>query len=130
MKRGQGLSFCELELDMVKKEASALFEFLMAQFSDLRLVYSGRGFHVHVLDKEAYSLSTKERLGLARRVKKAGFHIDEWVTSGEHRLIRLPYSLNGLVSRIVLPLKKSEIESFDPVHDKRCLPRFMDATTF
>jgi len=85
---------------------------------------------VHVLDKEAYSLSTKERLGLARRVKKAGFHIDEWVTSGEHRLIRLPYSLNGLVSRIVLPLKKSEIESFDPVHDKRCLPRFMDATTF
>jgi DNA primase small subunit len=130
MKRGQGLSFCEIELDMVKKEAAGLFDFLEEQFSNMRLVYSGRGFHVHVLDPEAYSLSTKERLSLARRAKKAGFHIDEWVTSGEHRLIRLPYSLNGLVSRIVLPLKKSEIERFDPVHDKRCLPRFLGVATF
>jgi len=42
----------------------------------------------------------------------------------------LPYSLNGIVSRIVLPLKKDELESFDAFHDMRCLPHFLrrDAT--
>ena len=130
MKRNQGLSFCELELEIVRKEAIGLYEFLSERFSDLRVVYSGRGFHLHVLDKDAYALSTEERLSLAREAKQQGFHIDEWVTSGEYRLIRLPYSLNGLVSRIVLPLKKKELESFDAVHDNRCIPKFLDNSTF
>jgi DNA primase catalytic subunit len=130
MKRQQGLSFCELELDMVKKEAVGLFAFLEAQFSDIRVVYSGRGFHLHVLDPQAYQLSTEQRIDLAQRIKQAGFHIDEWVTSGEMRLIRLPYSLNGLVSRIVLPLKKEELESFDAIRDKRCLPHFLGEAIF
>jgi DNA primase catalytic subunit len=125
MKRKQGLSFCEIEFDMVKNEAIGLYEFLAERFSDLIIVYSGRGFHLHVLDPEAYKLSTNERLNLAQQAKQAGFHIDDWVTSGEFRLIRLPYSLNGLVSRIVWPLKKDELESFDAIHDKRCLPRFL-----
>ncbi|MGA2385095.1 MAG: DNA primase [Candidatus Bathyarchaeia archaeon] len=125
MKRNQGLSFCELELEMVKREAVGLYEFLAERFSEVRAVYSGRGFHLHVLDKKACTLSSRERLGLAQQVKGAGFHIDEWVTSGEMRLIRLPYSLNGLVSRIVLPLTKRELESFDAVHDPRCLPKFL-----
>jgi len=131
MKREQGLSFCELELEMVKQEAVELWGFLEQRFSEVRAVYSGRGFHLHVFDKEAYVLSTKERLDLAKLVKQAGFHIDEWVTSGEFRLIRLPYSLNGLVSRIALPLTKQELETFDAIHDERCLPRFLgDAATF
>jgi DNA primase catalytic subunit len=125
MKRNQGLSFCEIELEMVKHEATGLYKLLANRFSEVRAVYSGRGFHLHVLDQEAYKLSTKERLDLAHQVKKQGFHIDEWVTSGEMRLIRLPYSLNGLVSRIVLPLKKDELESFDAIHDERCLPWFL-----
>ena len=125
MKRQQGLSFCELELEMVRQEALHLYEFLMNRFSDIRVVYSGRGFHLHVLDQQAYSLSTHERFNLAQQVKSAGFHIDEWVTSGEMRLIRLPYSLNGLVSRIVLPLTKGEMESFDAIHDVRGLPKFL-----
>ena len=125
MKRQQGLSFCEVELEMVKKEAIGLYEFFEDIFSDVRVVYSGRGFHLHVLDAEAYKWSTEARLNLAQQAKQAGFHIDEWVTSGEYRLIRLPYSLNGIVSRIALPLKKDELESFDPVHDERCLPKFL-----
>ena len=125
MKRQQGLSFCEVELEMVKQEARGLCDFLETRFSDVRVVYSGRGFHLHVLDPKAYKLSSHERSELARQVKQAGFHIDEWVTSGEFRLIRLPGSLNGLVSRIALPLKKDELESFDAVHDKRCLPKFL-----
>ena len=125
MKRKQGLSFCEVELEMVKKETSGLYDFLETRFSDVRIVYSGRGFHLHVLDQKAYLLSSEERLNLAQQAKQLGFHIDEWVTSGEFRLIRLPYSLNGLVSRIALPLRKDEIESFDAVHDERCLPKFL-----
>jgi DNA primase catalytic subunit len=125
MKRKQGLSFCEVELDMVKKEAFQFCRFLEDSFSDVKVVYSGRGFHLHVLDQKAYDLSTHERLNLARQAKKAGYHIDEWVTSGEFRLIRLPYTLNGIVSRIALPLRKDELENFDAIHDKRCLPEFL-----
>jgi DNA primase small subunit len=128
MKRGQGLSFCELELEIVKQETIELLGFLEQKFSELQVVYSGRGFHLHVFDKEAYALSTKERGDLAKLVKQAGFHIDEWVTSGEFRLIRLPYSLNGLVSRIALPLTKQELETFDAINDERCLPRFLGKT--
>ena len=96
----------------------------------VKAVYSGRGFHLHVLDKESYQLNTEQRQELAAQVKEAGFHIDEWVTAGEMRLIRLPFSLNGAVSRIVLPLLKAELQSFDAVHDKRVLPKFLDKTTF
>ncbi|MGD6807393.1 MAG: DNA primase [Candidatus Bathyarchaeia archaeon] len=130
MARNQGLSFCEIELKIVQKEARDLYEYLAKRFSDLRVTYSGRGFHIHVMDKDTYQLTTQQRLELAKEVKKGGFEIDEWVTTGEYRLIRLPYSLNGLVSRIVLPLKKEETESFDAIHDRRCLPQFLSKATF
>ncbi len=42
MKRQQGLSFCELEFEMVKKEAIGLYDFLEKRFSDLKVVYSGQ----------------------------------------------------------------------------------------
>ena len=125
MRRGQGLSFCELELQMVKEQASGLHDYLKKTFSKLRIVYSGRGFHIHVFDEETYGLKEKERLKIARSVKKQGFAIDEWVTAGEMRLIRLPFSLHGMVSRVVLPLEKSELEHFDPVRDERCIPQFL-----
>ena len=125
MARKQGLGFCQIEFDLARKETVELLENLEKQFCEIKAVYSGRGFHLHIFDQEAYRLSTKERLKLARQKKQEGFHIDEWVTTGESRLIRLPYSLNGLVSRVVLPLKKDELESFDAFHDKRCLPQFL-----
>jgi DNA primase catalytic subunit len=125
MERRQGLSFCKLELKLVKKQAVGLYEHLEKQFSKMKIVYSGRGFHIHVLDPEAYTLSTKERRQIAKTVKEKGFQIDEWVTAGEMRLIRLPYSLHGLVSRVVVPLEKRELEGFDPIHDGRCLPKFL-----
>jgi DNA primase catalytic subunit len=123
--RGKGLSFCTIELNMVKEQALSLHEYLEREFSCLRIVYSGRGFHIHVFDAEAYRWSKKKRREIAHVVKRKGFAIDEWVTAGEMRLIRLPFSLHGLVSRIALPLEKSELERFDPVHDERCIPRFL-----
>lgn len=129
MKRHQTLSFCKIELNMVKSQAANLYEYLEKQFSNMKIVYSGRGFHIHVFDSEAYAFSRKERRQIARIVKEKGFQIDEWVTAGGMRLIRLPYSLHGLVSRIVLPVEKSELDRFDPVHDERCMPKFLSQST-
>jgi DNA primase catalytic subunit len=125
IKRHQGLSFCITELELAKDQTVRLYEYLEEQFSDLRIAYSGRGFHIHVFDKKAYALSRKQRMLLAEKVKEKGFSIDTWVTTGEMPLIRLPYSLHGMVSRIVLPLEKKEITKFDPVSDARCVPAFL-----
>ena len=125
MKRGQGLSFCPLELNMVKEQAIRLCEYLENQFSDMRIVYSGRGFHIHVFDPEAYKLREKGRRELAIGAKQKGFGIDEWVTAGEMRLIRLPYSLHGMVSRIATPIEKNELERFNPISDAKCIPKFL-----
>lgn len=125
MRRNQGLSFCEIEFQMVKDETVRLYEYLEKRFSHLKIVYSGRGFHLHVFDNKAYALKVTAREAIAKEVKAKGFHIDPWVTVGDMRLIRLPYSLNGLVSRVVIPLDKMEIEQFDPSTDQRCLPNFL-----
>ena len=127
MRRNQGLSFCKLELEMVKEQALSLYEHLEHQFSRIKIVYSGRGFHIHIFDTEAYALNTQQRRNLAQKVKEKGFQIDGWVTAGDMRLIRLPYSLHGLVSRVAIPLEKTELDRFDPIYDKRCLPSFLDA---
>src|SRR4030067_302758 len=110
---------------MVRQQAVQQHEHLEKEYSNLKIVYSGRGFHIHVFDEEAYGLKEKERREIARVVKKKGFAIDEWVTVGEMRLIRLPYSLHGLVSRTVLPLEKGVLERFDPISDERCIPKFL-----
>lgn len=125
MQRHQGLSFCEIELKMVTEETVKLHERLQQLFSKVKIVYSGRGFHIHVFDKESFGWSRRKRKELARKLKKEGFLIDEWVTTGGMRLIRLPYSLHGMVSRIVLPITIDEMLSFYPVTDKRCLPKFL-----
>ena len=125
MRRHQGLSFCELELKMVKTETIRLYEELEKSFSGMRIVYSGRGFHIHVFDKDTYTWKYETRREFAKKLKAKGFLIDEWVTTGGMRLIRLPYSLHGMVSRIVIPLEAKELESFNPVSDKRCIPRFL-----
>jgi DNA primase catalytic subunit len=125
MKRRQGLAFCEIELAMVKNETIELHEELLRIFSDIRVVYSGRGFHIHVFDRDAFTWSYRKKRNLAKQLKKKGFLIDEWVTTGGMRLIRLPYSLHGMVSRIVLPVKAAELKMFNPVNDSRCVPMFI-----
>lgn len=129
MKRSQGLSFCELELDMVKDETVGLYEELEKTFSNMRIVYSGRGFHIHVFDRDAFKWSYKRRMKLAVQLKQKGFLIDEWVTSGGMRLIRLPCSLHGMVSRIVISLGVDEMKGFNPISDVRCVPMFLKPTS-
>jgi len=125
MRRHQGLSFCRLEFQLAQQEAAQLIEILSGNFSDISLVYSGRGFHIHIGDEETAFWSRKKRLALVRSLTKRGLVMDEWVPSGGMRLIRLPYSLNGLVSRAVIPLAKNELGVFDPITDERTIPRFL-----
>lgn len=128
MERHQGLSFCELELKMVREETARLYEELTDTFSQMRIVYSGRGFHIHVFDEESLGWSYRKRKAFAERIKDKGYSIDEWVTSGGMRLIRLPHSLHGMVSRIVTPLDHRELKCFDPIRDERCIPKFLEST--
>jgi len=129
MKHHQGLAFCELELSMVKEETIKLHEELEKQFSDTRVVYSGRGFHIHVFDPEPFNWSYRRRRVLARELKRKGFLIDEWVTTGGMRLIRLPFSLHGMVSRVVTPIEADRLAGFDPITDPLCIPRFLAQPT-
>src|SRR4030065_1641642 len=48
MKRGQGLSFCKLELEMAEEQALSLHEGLEKDYSRMRIVHSGRGVHIYV----------------------------------------------------------------------------------
>jgi DNA primase catalytic subunit len=125
MKKHQGLSFCELEFRLIKEQTIKLYEKLEEMFLSMKIVYSGRGFHIHVFDENAYGMRSIERKKLATDLKGKGAPIDEWVTSGSMRLIRLPYSLHGMVSRIVIPVSICELENFDPINDERCIPRFL-----
>ena len=125
MERHQGLSFCRLELQLARMQVLELYELLSRRFGDIQIVYSGRGFHLHVLDDKVLWWTRKKRLAYANSLIRKGFVMDEWVTAGGIRMIRLPYSLNGLVSRIALPLKPSELESFDPLTDLRVIPSFL-----
>lgn len=124
MNRRQGLSFCRLEFQLAQEEVLDLMDDLARSFSELRLVYSGRGFHLHVLDEGIMSWTRKQRTTLVRSLSRRGYLMDEWVPGGGMRLIRLPYSLNGLVSRVAIPLDKRSLRSFDLVNDPRCIPSF------
>lgn len=103
---------CNKCLKKVYGSAVGMKKQLENYFKKIILVYSGRGFHIHILDKKAYNLTTKEREKLNKIFSK--FPIDPWVSRGYIRLIRMPYSLNSLVSRKVIPLdKKNELSKKD-----------------
>ncbi len=125
MRRHQGLSFCDWEFEETRRQAAELHDWLSAEWSSIDAVYSGRGFHLHVLDRDAYALTRRERAALARRYGQR-FAIDEWVTSGEMRLIRLPFSLHGMVSRIVVPVPRGRLDAFR-YNDPRAMPAFAKA---
>ncbi len=121
MKKGQGLSFCMIEFKRAKKYCQMLYDELREEYKKVRIVHSGRGFHIHILDEKATRMSRDERTEISKQYMH--YAIDEWVTNGEMRLIRLPYSLNGLVSRICVPLSPEELTDFDP--RRMAIPSFL-----
>ena len=125
MQRGRGLSFCMFEFRQLRRQAYEISMELRSEYDEVRTVFSGRGFHVVIDDEAAYSLSRKQRLAIARRYGKR-FAIDEWVTVGGSRLMRLPGSLNAIVSRKCMEIKRGrDLLKFDPRTSVLAMPDFV-----
>jgi DNA primase catalytic subunit len=124
MKAHQGRMLCLIEFKILRKQTVLMYRELKQTYSKLRIVYSGRGFHIHVLDRDATYLTRAERNSLANAYARR-FPIDEWVTAGNVKLIRLPYTLHGMISRVCVPIEPSELEFFDPVNYQPAIPRFL-----
>ncbi|MDY6776868.1 MAG: DNA primase small subunit domain-containing protein [Candidatus Nanohaloarchaea archaeon] len=116
--------FCEECFKQVARETRQLYSFLQNHFSDLRLVYSGRGFHIHVEDESAFAMDREDRRELAGKAAKE-FPIDRKITAGEKDLIRMPGSLHGLVSRVVTEVEVSDLNRPLQILESRAVPRFV-----
>jgi DNA primase catalytic subunit len=97
----------------------------MLSYRKLSTIYSGRGFHIYIEDENAYKMSYAERKELAAQVKEEGYAIDPWVTEGEARLARVPYSLNGLVSRVCYPIEIEDIKKLNFWRSRPFVPGFL-----
>ncbi len=118
------LSFCMIEFEMISRQARDLYKEMGERYEDVGIVFSGRGFHIVVDDEKAYTLTKKERTALAKELLKR-YDIDEWVTIGSSRLMRLSYSLNALVSRKCMPISgEKELRGFDPRTSSLVTPAF------
>lgn len=110
-----------IEYEKTLKEAYAqtikMKKELEKEFKKVLVVYSGRGFHLHVIDKKAYAFANGERQRLSERFSK--YPIDPWVSRGYIRLIRIPYTLNGIVSRIVTPMDGKDFSK------EKTIPKFL-----
>lgn len=118
--------FCYICFNQALDQTVGLYDWLSSKgYERFTTVYSGRGFHIYVEDDEAYRMSFAEKRKLAGEVKKRGFAIDTWVTTGGARLARVPYSLNGLVSRVCHPIKIGEIKKLDFWRSRPFVPDFI-----
>ena len=102
---------CEICLNKAKELTLKFYKDLKKDFRNVHVIYSGRGFHLIIKDKKAYKFSIKQRNSLNKKFTK--YPIDPWVSQGKIRLMRLPYSLNALVSRITTPIKIEELRNFN-----------------
>lgn len=110
---------CERCIRICLRKAEELKHWIQTSYhyENVRIVYSGKGAHVHVNDPAARTLTPEQRKKIAQDCKD--FAIDPWVTTTK-RLIRLPYTLHGEISRVCLPVK--DVNTFRP---ELAVPRFM-----
>ena len=117
-------SFCETCFKATKEATLYLYDVLSESFSSLQIVSTGRGFHIHVFDRDSFHFSVPEREALVSKVKEVNIAVDSFITIGKMYLIRLPYTLNGLVSRVAVPLSVKEVEKLT-MYTSPSIPRFI-----
>jgi len=118
--------FCYICFNRAIDETVRLYDELLGKgFTDLSVVFSGRGFHIYVFDEAGLKMGFEERKRLGESLLRRGFPIDQWVTDGEARLARVPFSLNGLVSRACTPIKIEEIRKNNYWRDRPFVPDFL-----
>ncbi len=102
-----------------------LYVFLERHFDEMDLVYTGRAFHIHIDDDEGYRMQQEDREELAHKVSQQ-FPIQKDITAGENDLVRLPGSLNGLVSRTVTPITVEDLTDPTPILTDLSVPASFD----
>ncbi len=122
--KGRRYSFCDECFKTISAQTKDLYSLLEKHFEKIYLIYSGRGFHIHVRDDFAFLMKQQEREILAEKVKKK-FGIDKWVTSGNIDIIRLPGTLNGLVSRKVIEIKPKDLDDPEKIYKEKAVPEFL-----
>lgn len=125
-KPAQDYVFCMDCFAQVAQETKSLYGFLETHFDQLSLVYSGRGFHIHVGDEAGFRMDREDRRELASKVRME-FPVDEAVTAGEKDLIRMPGSLHGLVSRVVTEIEPRHLDDPERVLHSLSVPEFIEA---
>lgn len=113
--------FCLNCLGKAATETKNLYAFLKRHFDDMDIVFSGRGFNIHVNDEEGYRMSMDDRWELAKKVAQE-FPIDKDITGGDNDLVRLPGSLNGLVSRKATVVSPQDLDDVEYLLNHKSLP--------
>ena len=125
-KRFAKYTFCEDCFSELAGKTAKLVVFLRRNFDSINIYFSGRGFHVHVNDQEAFEMDDFDRETLAEKLSKR-FPIDRKITAGEKNLIRMPGSLHGLTGRKVVEVGVEELKNPEMIlHDKSVPDVFRD----
>ncbi|WXG43498.1 MAG: hypothetical protein WED04_05575 [Promethearchaeati archaeon SRVP18_Atabeyarchaeia-1] len=126
IKRKSMYGFCFICFKKAAIYTLRLYNILVEKgYEKLEVIYSGRGFHIYVEDSESYSWTLPERDALGKWVRdEEHIPIDLWVTRGGTKYARLPFSLNGLVGKIVTPIEVTQVTRMNPSRDVRFTPRF------
>lgn len=117
-------SFCTDCFTAAAEHAKQLFDRMEKHFTDVRLLYTGRGFHIRVLDETAYLMEQEDRKQLATHLQETGHPIDAWVTNGSIDLLRVPGSLHGLVGRICTVITPDQLDDPETILDTVGIPPF------
>lgn len=116
-RRLKALLYCRDCFEEVTERCRELYQFLDRHFHQVKIVFSGRGYHLHVRDREGFALDEKDRKQLAEKVAEE-YPIDREVTAGSKDLIRLPGSLNGVVGRKVIVVDPGDLTEPETVMRK------------
>ena len=104
--------FCVEQFEKLKLQVHSFVKELEKLSAEYRIVFSGRGFHVYVSNLSRRKLETFAK----------NYPVDLHVI--RQKLARLPYSLNALTTRIVTPIDRDSLLSFD-FNDESVVPRFL-----
>jgi DNA primase catalytic subunit len=119
IKRKSMYGFCYICFKKAAVYAIKLYDILAKSgYQKLETIYSGRGFHIYLEDAECYAWKLEQRDSLAKSIRdQEHIPIDIWVTRGGTKYARLPYSLHGLVGKIVTPIDISQVARLNPARD-------------
>jgi DNA primase catalytic subunit len=119
-------SFCTKCFKTAAEQTKQLFDLLETHFHDVRVLYTGRGFHLRVLDDEAYLMEQEDRERFAAQLQGEEYAVDAWVVNGSVDILRVPGSLHGLVSRITTEINADQLDNPEKILGTVGVPAFLD----